>query len=137
MKAFDTLSTSIEGAQGLRWLFLQQDPWSEIVKKTYTDGDFELKLVDGIEEDTEILFFFEGDLGIFLEFVEVKTFGVDQVKDLAELDTVWQLLDPLDFSLSKKGGTLVRSETQVRSSALEGRLTNIKKLIYLNWLRKI
>ena len=89
-------------------------------------------MTNGVEENTEILFFFKASFGIFLELVEVDNFGVNDVKDLAELDCIGELFELLDFSLNKKAGTLVRSETQVRSSALEGRLANIKNLIYLN-----
>jgi len=55
------------------------------VRKGYVDGDRELELTYGVEKKAEVLFFFESILDISLELVEMDDFGVDDVKDLAEL----------------------------------------------------
>jgi hypothetical protein len=85
-------------------------------------------LVNSIEEETEILFIFKDGLGVFLEFGEVDNFGVNSIKDLAEMDAICKLFKLVDFGLNDKTSTLVISLSQLMSSAREGRLNNIKQL---------
>ena len=45
-------------------------------------------MVDSIEKETEILLIFKGGFRVFLELCEVDNFGVNGVKDLAEMDAI-------------------------------------------------
>lgn len=58
-------------------------------------------MVDSVEEESEVFFFFEGDFGVFFEFVEVDDFGVDFVKDFAELYAIRELFDSFDIGLDR------------------------------------
>ena len=87
-------------------------------------------MVNSIEEETEILFIFKDCLWVFLEFAEVDDFGVNGIKDLAEMDAICKLFKLFDFDLSEKASTLVTSLSQLMSSALEGRLNIIIKQLY-------